>query len=68
MHFEITKFNIFLGKGLQCFNTQNYIPHLDQNKGLKCGIFTSPIVEFSYVRGLATPKSYTLTTLTNLNY
>ena len=65
MHFEITKCKIFLGKGLPPYNTQNsytYI-YLDQ-KGLKFGIFCTPIAEFSYARErcpLATPKSYTLT-------
>ena len=36
MHFEITKYKIFLGKGLLPYNTQNlytYI-HLDQKKTL----------------------------------
>ena len=70
MHFEITKYTIFLGKGLPPYNTQKSYTFKPQ-KGPE--IFSSPIVEISYdlpnfafgekkmlnFRLLATPKLYT---------
>ena len=44
-------------RGCPLASPKNHI-HLDSKKGLIFGIFSSSIVDFSYARGRATPKSY----------
>ena len=70
MHFEITKCKLLLGKELPPYNRQKsytYI-HFDPKKGLKFGIFSTPIVEFFYASPCnpqipARNQNYTLTNL-----
>ena len=71
MHFETTKCKYVLGKGRGCpLQHQKIIYTYRPKKGLKFGIFSSPIIKFVTQWGAVTlqpPKSYRPTVFTNLN-